>query len=291
MSEFTVGGLQIDRIAEFGGPFPLQDFLIGLPKGAFDQEADWLGPDYFDKASGLVILSSHSWVIRTRHHKVLIDTCVGNHKPRPIQAFNQIETPYIARLAAVGLSPDDIDFVMCTHLHFDHVGWNTRLENGRWVPTFSNARYVFGSREFENIQALAFSPDPHGEGIIYNDSILPVVESGQIVLAEDGYALDDNLVMEASPGHTPGHMVIRAKGQGKTGLFAGDVIHHPLQAKYPDVNTMFCADPELASATRRRYLGECADHGHLLIPAHLGAPHYGRISRDGDAFRFHPGHE
>ncbi|MBB6144161.1 glyoxylase-like metal-dependent hydrolase (beta-lactamase superfamily II) [Silvibacterium bohemicum] len=286
-----IGELQIDRVAEYALPFPPQDFFVGLSKDALNSEAGSLGPDYFDKTSGMVLLSSHSWVIRTKHHNVLIDTCVGNHKKRLIPAFNQIETPYLERLAAVSLSPDDIDFVICTHLHFDHIGWNTKLENGRWVPTFSKARYLFGSREFDNTQSLAFSPEPHGEDVIYKDSILPVAESGQMVLVEDGYALDDNLVMEAAPGHTPGHMVVRAKAHGKTVLFVGDLIYHPIQTRYPEVNTIFCADPQLAVATRRRYLGECADNGHLLAAAHLGAPHYGRISRDGDAFRFHPGHE
>jgi glyoxylase-like metal-dependent hydrolase (beta-lactamase superfamily II) len=291
MSGFNIGGLQVDRIEEVYGPLFPENFFVGLPLGAFDREADWLGPGHFDKASRMVMLSTHSWVIRTRHHNVLIDTCVGNHKHRPIPVFNQLEIPYIARLAAVGLSPEDIDFVMCTHLHVDHVGWNTKLVNGRWVPTFPKARYVFGSREFENTQAFALSAEPNGEDVIYNDSILPVVESGQMVLAEDGYAVDDSLLVEAAQGHTAGHVVIRANGQGKTGLFSGDLIHHPIQTRYPDVNTQFCADPVLAAATRRRYLGECADYGHLLLPAHFGAPHYGRVSRHGDAFHFHSGHE
>jgi glyoxylase-like metal-dependent hydrolase (beta-lactamase superfamily II) len=180
---------------------------------------------------------------------------------------------------------------MCTHLHVDHVGWNTKLENGQWVPTFSNARYLFGRKEFEFISRLIEAPDAEWDRGYYNDSILPVVEADQMDLVDDGYSLGDRLTLELSPGHTPGHMTIRADGKGQTGLFVGDALHHPLQIHYPEVISRFCTDPVSAVATRRRYLSECADHGHVLLPAHFGPPHFGRISRNGDAFRFHPGLE
>jgi glyoxylase-like metal-dependent hydrolase (beta-lactamase superfamily II) len=285
-----IGDLLVNRIEESCGPFwSSTDLLANLPEGAFDREMHWLAPNYFDTVSQLLNFSSHSWVVRTEHHVVLIDTCIGNDKPRWIPDVNMMRTPYVERLAAVGLTPGDIDFVMCTHLHVDHVGWNTRLLDGRWVPTFPNARYLFGRAEFDHVTSVATAQDPGTEGVFYNDSILPVVEADQMDLVEDGYTLDDNLVMEAAHGHTPGHMIVRAMTRGQTGLFTGDMVHHPIQIHYPDVNSRFCTDPDAAVATRRRYLSECAEHGHLLLPAHFGPPHFGRISRNGNTFRFDPG--
>lgn len=289
MSAFSIGSLEVSRVEDAYGPFFPRDFLVGVPSEAYDREASWLAPDHMDLGSGMLKLSAHSWVIRTKHHNILIDTCIGNHKSRPIPAFDRIETPYLAKLAAVGLTPADIDFVMCTHLHLDHVGWNTRLENGIWVPTFPKARYLFGKQEFEETKAFAFSSDPHGVDVVYNDSILPVEESGQMELVEPGYILDDSVSFEAAPGHTPGHLAVRASDQGETGVFLGDVIHHCIQCMYPDSHTMHCMDPATAAVTRRRYLNESADEGHLLVPAHFGAPFFGRAKREGEIFRFLPG--
>jgi glyoxylase-like metal-dependent hydrolase (beta-lactamase superfamily II) len=297
MLGFKLGGLQVDRVEELCGPmFPMGGFFAGFPENVLEREAEWIIPNHVEPTSGMMIASSHSWVVRTSHHTVLVDTGVGNNKPRPIPPFNELQTPYIERLAAIGLTPGDIDFVICTHLHIDHIGWNTRLENGRWLPTFPKARYVFGRMEYEHSAAIAASKEPTGKtnngvDVYYNDSILPIVEAGMAELVDDGYTLDDNLSMEAARGHSPGHMLIRVKDAGKTGIFCGDVIHNVLQVRYPDVNSNFCEDPAQAAATRHRVLSECADHGHLLLPAHLGKPHFGRISRADNAFRFHPGQD
>jgi glyoxylase-like metal-dependent hydrolase (beta-lactamase superfamily II) len=297
MGGFKIGGLQIDRVEElYGAMFPMGSFFTGFPEDVVEREAQWIVPNHVEPTSGMMIASSHSWVVRTSHHTVLIDTGVGNDKSRPIPPFNELQTPYIERLAAIGLTPDDIDFVICTHLHIDHIGWNTRLENGRWVPTFPKARYIFGRKEYEYSAAIAASEGPTGKtnngvDVYYKDSILPIVEAGKAELVDDGYTLDDNLSMEAAHGHSPGQMLIRVKDAGKTGIFCGDVIHSVLQVRYPDVNSNFCEDPVQAAATRHRVLSECADHGHLLLPAHLGNPHFGRISRADNAFRFHPGQD
>ncbi|MFK0159435.1 MBL fold metallo-hydrolase [Streptomyces sp. NPDC090499] len=288
-TDLMIGDLAVSRIEESCGPFWSTDLFANLPNGAFDREMHWLAPNYFDIESQLLNFSSHSWVVRTKYHVVLIDTCIGNDKPRWIPDVNEMQTPYLERLASVGLTPGDIDFVVCTHLHVDHVGWNTRLLDGRWVPTFPKARYLFGRQEFEHARRVATGPDPEWEGVFYNDSILPVVEAGQVELVDDGYTIDDSLVMEAAYGHTPGHMVVRATGLGQTGLFTGDMIHHPIQIHHPDVNSRFCMDPDAAATSRRRFLSECADRGHLLLPAHFGPPHFGRISRNGVTFRFEPG--
>ena len=283
-----IGRLEVQRIEEFLGPaFPPAVFFPDLPADATERHKDWLVPRYYDPAQGLFVVSIHSWLIRTPHHTVLIDTCVGNHKERPdFPVFNQLNLPWVERLAAAGVAPEQVDFVMCTHLHVDHVGWNTRLENGRWVPTFPRAKYLFGRQEFEHWTGAGA---PEGGRAVIGDSVLPVVEAGLSELVDDGYCLDDTLTVEPTHGHTAGHVMIRARSGGSTGLFSGDAMHNPIQCCYPDVNSGFCEDAAAARASRRRILEESAERGHLLLPAHFGAPHAGRVRADGDAFRWLPG--
>ena len=222
---------------------------------------------------------------------MLIDTCTGDHKERPgFTQGNQLSLPYLERLAEKGLRPEDIDYVMCTHLHLDHVGWNTRLQDGRWVPTFPKARYLFGKTEYDAFNPVTGpgDPNPVNQGA-FEDSVQPIAEAGQMQLVDDGYTLDDELTVEAAPGHSEGHVVIRAQSQDETGVFLGDVLHSPLQCCYPDVNSAFCQHPESARLTRRRLLAEAAEQGHLLLPAHFPAPHAGRVTVNGAGFRFHPG--
>lgn len=292
MKPFNIGQLVIDRVEESCQPaVPPSYFLKGLPADAIERHRDWLVPNFFDTVTGLVPLSVHTWVVRTSRHVVLIDTCTGNHKQRPGFAHgNNLSLPYLERLAEKGLRPEDIDYVMCTHLHLDHVGWNTRLQDGRWVPTFPKARYLFSRTEYDafNPATGPGDPNPVNEGA-FEDSVLPVAEAGQMLLVDDGYTLDDELTVEAAAGHSEGHVVIRASSGGDAGVFLGDVLHSPLQCCYPDVNSAFCQHPDAARHTRRRLLQDAAEHGHLLLPAHFPAPHVGRVTADGDGFRFHPG--
>ena len=286
----TIGQLQIDRVEEFcAAVVAPQELLSGLPDDAVSRHADWLLPDCIDPGSGRMITSVHSWLVRTRHHTILIDTCYGNDKTRPsLPAADHLDTPWLARLAQKGVHPDEVDFVMCTHLHSDHVGWNTQLKDGRWVPTFPNARYIFSRKEYEHWRSNLSNADTWGQGGVFEDSVLPCMEAGLVTLVEDGFSLDDNLMVEAAPGHTLGNAIIRARSQGSTGLFSGDCMHTPLQMAYPDVNTVVCEEPALARQTRRRILTECAEHGHLLLPAHFPPPFVCRVSAAGDAFRYHP---
>ena len=159
-------------------------------------------------------------------------------------------------LAAAGVMPGEVDFVMCTHLHVDHVGLNTRLDSGRWVPTFPRAKYLFGRQEFEHWTGEG--APAMGRAVI-QDSVLPVVEAGLSQLVDDGYCLDDMLTVEPTHGHTAGHVMIRARSGGTTGLFIGDAMHNPIQCCYPDVNSAFCEDPDAARVKRRRILGESAE--------------------------------
>jgi glyoxylase-like metal-dependent hydrolase (beta-lactamase superfamily II) len=279
---WRIGELKVHRVEELCEPvFPVEQFLQDLPADAVMRNLDWLVPNFIEPTTMRAIMSSHAWVIQTPHHNMIIDTCWGNDKPRDIYGGN-FDLPWLDRLGALGLTPEDIDFVMCTHLHADHIGWNTRLLDGRWVPTFPNARYLFGRKEFDYWSNC----EDNNQVIAFEDSVLPCIEAGLATLVDNDYAIDDTMIMEDAPGHTAGNMVVRACSNGMTGIFSGDVFHVPIQFRYPDVNSIACSLPEEARATRRRLLDECAEHGHLLLPGHFPAPFAGRAKRDQDAYLF-----
>jgi glyoxylase-like metal-dependent hydrolase (beta-lactamase superfamily II) len=280
-SYFQIGDLRVARVEESCQPaFPPDVMFPDLPSEALQRHLQWMAPNYYDPQAGLLVASIHSWVVRTRHHTILIDTCGGNHNERrAFPPLHQLDSPWPERVAALGLAPEQIDFVMCTHLHLDHVGWNTRLKDGRWVPTFPNAKYLFDRKEYEHWNDMPVGSRSVNEGVMEDLS--------QFV--EDGYTVGDMLTVEATPGHTPGHVMIRAKGGAATGLFTGDIMHSPIQVPYPGINSGFCEDPAQALAVRRAALSEAAEHNHLLLPAHFGPPHVGRVRRDGETFAFVPG--
>lgn len=287
MNNFLVGGVQVQRIEEMLGPAaPVKDFFREYSEDEFKRHAQWLAPNFYEPSSGKLVTSIHSWLVRTDHHLVLVDCCSGNHKPRPGMArYDMLNTSYLERLKAVGVEPEDIDYVMCTHLHVDHVGWNTRLLDGRWVPTFPNAKYVFARSEHDfwcdNAKKEATS---QGLKNVYNDSVLPVVESGKAVLFDNNYGLDDCLTLLPAPGHTPGHIRIDLTSRNQSAVFCGDVIHSPLQVALWHWNTVFCSDPKQATQTRHDVLAHCAETGALLMPIHFGTPFVSHIKSRGDAF-------
>lgn len=286
-----LGGLEILRIEEMCVPFNRpEEFLVGLPPDAVEAHRSDLVPHHID-ANGLTMVSFHSWVLRAGGRHILIDACLGNHKNRPgLPPGHQIETPYLANLAAAGLRAEQIDFVFCTHLHVDHVGWNTRLENGRWVPTFPNARYLFSKREFDFwSQSLKTALPQAFQECVIEDSVIPVFEARQAELVQDGFEISPNITVESAPGHSPGHAMVRARTRERQAVFSGDVVHHPLQIFYPEVNSFACLDPAQSRQTRRRVLEECASEGHALFPAHFGAPHVCHVKNHGRGFSYHPG--
>ena len=288
MTTRRIGDIEVTRIEERHGPgFAPQQLLRDWDPALLDEHADWLSPNYFDLATGRFMSSIHSWLIRTKHHTILIDTCVGNHKHRPhFERFHMLDTPYLDRLRAAGVTPEEIDYVMCTHLHVDHVGWNTRMVDGRWVPTFPNAKYVFSRVEREYWDPAVNKALPPVNAGVFEDSVLPVIASGQAQLVEMTDRLGDNLLVEPAPGHAPGHVVFRLLDQGQEGVFVGDVMHHPLQIYRPEMSSQFCTDPAQAEASRRRVLEHCADCAARVFPAHFGAPHVGWVRRKGTGFRF-----
>jgi len=293
---WTIGTTSVARVGEQIGfaSFPPEQFFPDLDRALLERHRAWLVPDHYSPEHDRLVTSVHSWLIRTPRHTILVDCCGGNHKERPgAPRFHRLDTPWLEHLRAAGATPEDIDIVLCTHLHADHVGWNTQLRDGRWVPTFPRAKYLFSRRENEfgdprrNPVADA---DPQ-RGPAYRDSVLPVIEAGQAVLIDGAHAIDDAMLVEPAAGHTPGHVVLKLADRGERALFCGDALHHPLQVYAPHWNSRFCELPEEARVTRRRLLGHCAGDGALLFPVHFGAPHVAAIAAAGEAFalRFVPG--
>ena len=287
----AIGGITYHRVVETEGP----DFAAGFLLPDATQEAlaphrSWLAPRFLDPASDKLVMAVQSYVLRTARHTILVDSCVGNHKERRFHApwSHRASIAYLDRLAAIGLAPGDIDFVMCTHLHADHVGWNTTLVNGRWTPTFPNARYVFARTELDHWMALNRKGKKFSDGCI-DDSVLPVLEAGQAQVVDDDYAFDDEIWFEPTPGHTPGHIAINLASQGCRAVLSGDVCHTPLQCREPGWSAVGCGDPVRSAATRRAFLDAHCETATLVMTAHFPSPSVGRVRRHGEAFDFVPG--
>ncbi|HEU0156727.1 MAG TPA: MBL fold metallo-hydrolase [Stellaceae bacterium] len=283
-----IGDFEIHRVTEYEGPFfPPADFFPDFDPEVVRANADLMGPRLIDPATGRLVFSFHTFVIKTGHHTILVDSCLGNDKERPTRPqFHRMHSNFLADLAAAGVQPEAVDFVMCTHLHWDHVGWNTRLANGSWVPTFPNARYVMARREYDHWQNLHKGGEDTPHRRAFEDSVLPVVRTGQSQLVDDDFALEDGLWFEAAPGHTPGNVVIHARSGTDRALFLGDVLHHPLQCLRPEWSTMACTDRDLSRQTRMRLVEEHAERGTRLLPAHFPTPTAGHIRRHNSTYRY-----
>jgi len=283
----NVGSVRVDTVVELATvPLAFAHFLPDSTPEAIAAEAEWLRPRFADASLTHGLLSFHTYVLRSDTCTILVDTCIGNDKDRGGHAgFHRLTTGWLRDLQQLGVAPESVDYVMCTHMHGDHVGWNTRLSNGRWVPTFPNARYVFARSEFEH-RARLRETKPGGDYGVYADSILPVVESGQVDLVDSDHELEGLLRLEAAPGHTPGNVVIHLQPGREHAVLSGDVIHHPLQVKYPEWSAAFCEDPAASAACRRRFVEAHADTETLILPAHFPAPTAGYIRSHGNRWRY-----
>jgi glyoxylase-like metal-dependent hydrolase (beta-lactamase superfamily II) len=285
-ARIQIGSIIIQRVVEQEGPFfDALQFFPTLTNELLAENRAWLKPTFLD-AEDKLVLCIQSYLVQTPDHNILIDSCVGNHKPRPTRAFWHMLTSdrYEKNLAACGLNAGDIDFVMCTHLHPDHVGWNTRLENGRWVPTFPKARYMFADRE------LAFwivrqKEDPAACPWV-TDSVLPIVAAERADIVKSTHAFDDLVALIPTPGHTIDHYSVRVGKPGADALITGDMIHSPLQARYPELSARPDYDGKQAAETRRKVFGQICDTSTLVCTAHFPSPSIGRLVRWHDAFDF-----
>jgi glyoxylase-like metal-dependent hydrolase (beta-lactamase superfamily II) len=286
---FKIGDIEVHRIEEHIIYEPMTLFPAFQQEG-LEKNLGWLKPHYYDAVKAMFPTSVHSWLLKTPKLTILIDACGGNNKTRPISPrFHQLNTPYLDRLKAAGVTPEQVDYVILTHLHIDHVGWNTKLENGKWVPTFPNAKYLMSrvERDAHDPQRGA-KEKPEGVNLPFIDSVQPILDAGLAQLVDGNEKLFDGMELVQIPGHTPGMIALKVHSRGQEALFAGDIAHQPIQIAYPDWSTKYCSDPKQAAASRRKVFDYCAETGSLLLPVHFGWPYCGRITRKGDDYSFVP---
>jgi glyoxylase-like metal-dependent hydrolase (beta-lactamase superfamily II) len=286
-SAIRLGEITIERVIEQQAPvFDPLEFFPSLSKELLEENRSWLQPTFLDPGTGKLVLCFQSYIVRTPHHNIMIDTCIGNHKPRPQRPMWNMQTSdrYEKGLAATGLTFQDIDYVMCTHLHVDHVGWNTRLENGRWVPTFPKAKYVFADRELAHWSQKQ-KEDPANHPWI-TDSVLPIVEAKRSEVVKSNHALNDLVQLIPTPGHTIDHFSVHVGKPGQDAVITGDMIHSPIQARYPDLGMRADYDSKQAGVSRRELFGRFCDTSTLFCMAHFPSPSTGRLSRWDGGFKF-----
>lgn len=283
MKDVTLGRLRISRVYEGDGVIPLSTALPAVTDRDLARLKAWYwDPDLADAASEAnVRISVHSFVLRVDGRNVLVDTCCGNDKQRSLESVSHLKSPYLENLARVGLRPEDIDLVLCTHLHFDHVGWNTRLKDGSWVPTFPKARYLFGKRDIEFFSKQRHEAT-HREA--FDDSVAPILDAGLADLVDQGARvhreIGDGIWLEDASGHSPGNLCVVAECGAGRAIFSGDCFHHPVQIVRPDATFFADENPAKASATRQRLLGEYANTDAIFFPAHFTGATAGRVERD-----------
>jgi glyoxylase-like metal-dependent hydrolase (beta-lactamase superfamily II) len=281
VNRLDVGQVRVSAIVERAGPTRPTWLLPDATPEAVERHRGWLAPHFLDD-KGRFLQSIHTFVVRTPALTVLVDTCVGNDKDRGGRPpFHMLHTAFLEDLRAAGVAPESIDVVLCTHLHVDHVGWNTRLERGRWVPTFPRARYLFARREWEH-----WSAERDDDTVrIMADSVTPIVEAGLATLVEADHRISDELWLEPTPGHTPGHVSVRLRSGDADAVITGDLMHHPIQMAEPQWCSHFDVDPEQARKTRRAFCERYADRPVTVLGTHFHHPTAGRIVTHGPAWR------
>ncbi|MDP8984525.1 MAG: MBL fold metallo-hydrolase [Pseudomonadota bacterium] len=283
--EFAIGDVAVSVVTDFERvELPIARFLPDADRDVLAAARDFLEPEHAVLDRDTLSLAIQSFVLRVAGRTILIDPCVGEHKPRPTQPDWNLRsaTGYLSRLSTAGVRPDEVDVVFCTHLHSDHVGWNTQLVDGRWVPTFPSARYLIGRSEMAHWQALlaqAAAPYP-----ALQDSVLPVVQAGQVDLIDDGYEPAAGISLIPLPGHTPGQMGLHLHRGGERAVFCGDAIHSPIQVLHPGWSAGLDTDRNRSRLTRLSLLQSLAENHGWLVPAHFRGTHRARIRAVGEGF-------
>jgi glyoxylase-like metal-dependent hydrolase (beta-lactamase superfamily II) len=276
---WNVGRVKITKIVELETTGSTR-FILPQATREEIRKLPWLIP-HFATEEGRLKMSIHSLVVETPTRRIVVDTGLGNDKEgRTVPAWNNRNAPYLETMTEAGFPPDSIDTVLCTHLHVDHVGWNTRLVGGKWVPTFANARYVFGRAEYEHWRD--HSEQPH-QVAVFNDSVKPIADAGKADLVASDSRLCDEITLIPTSGHSPGHMSVHIRSDGEEALLTGDVAHHPCQMAHLDWSSSVDSEPVQSAVTRRELFSRFADTPTLVIGGHFDA---GRIQRDGGGFKF-----
>ncbi len=287
---WTIGGVEVTRVFEQAPAVPFANLLRGTSLGGLDRHRSWLEP-HFVTASGDAQLSIHAFVVRSEGLTIVVDTCVGDAKNLKIPGMGGLSTGFLDRFEATGTSRESVDVVLCTHLHFDHVGWNTMLVDGRWVPTFPRARYLFSRTEWDHWSGTEASsaqarlePD-----LVLAESVRPVVEAGLMDAVDVDHRITGEVSLEPTPGHTPGHVSVRIDSQGASAVITGDCVHHPVQLAEPTWGASADLDFEGAVATRRAFVDRHG-HGTLVLGSHFAPPCAGwiRSGEDGTWFEAAP---
>lgn len=275
-----IGDVEVWRLLEIHAPFMAPKDIYPTAGPDVRQIVEAHVPGGVCAQTGLLILPVQGFLLKTPKHNILVDSCVGNDKTVPARAdwHQRSGTRFMASLTAAGLDVGDVDFVMCTHLHTDHIGWNTRLQDGRWVPTFPNARYLMPRADEED----------HRErnSDMYVESVLPVIEAGQADLVEAGQTLGDHVTLIPTPGHTPGHVSVEVKSGDHRAVITGDALHSTVQCWHPEWHFKYDADAEMAVSSRRALLENASESGCLVLGSHFALPSLGRVKAEKGAFRW-----
>lgn len=278
---WQIGKVRITRVMELGGPpFPGTFMFPQCTAGCVQQHA-WLRP-HFANDEGKLFGSVHSFIIESQGRRIIVDTCVGNDKERTVKAWHKLQGPFLDKLAEAGFPADSIDTVLCTHLHVDHVGWNTRWDGERWVASFPRARYLFARKEWEHW--ISEQADHH-DGPVMEDSVKPIVDAGLAELVASDHRITDEVWLEPTHGHTPGHVSVRIRSGGEEAVITGDLMHHPIQCSEPDWGNRFDVDGEAARRTRHDFLKRHADTPVLVMGTHFAPPTAGWVLPYGNAWR------
>ncbi len=285
VKHWQVGDVRITRIVELAR---FRDDIGMLLKDATPEilapHLSWLKP-HFVLDDGHILMQWQAFAVQTPTRTMMIDTCIGNDRQRFFNIFSDMQTSFLEDLIASGIDPAKVDTVCCTHLHYDHVGWNTRLVDGKWVPTFPNAKYLFDTTEYAEIRDLQKANDWHAGHL--SDSIDPIVAAGlHEFIPAPGYHVCDEIWMEHTPGHTSGHCAIHIESKGEHAIITGDLMHHPVQCAIPHHHSNFDHYPEVAVNTRVKFMGDVGQGRILVIGSHFSDPTAGWIVPDGDAWRF-----
>src|SRR5216683_4752230 len=274
MNSLKIGNVRITRLQEQEPVWPGTMILKNAVADSVKLEGEWLEPFCKD---GSFRLSIHALLVESDGKRILVDTCVGNDKKRPgFAEWSDLHLPFLQNLEKAGVTRDSIDTVLCTHLHLDHVGWNTMLENGKWVPTFPKARYLMVKREWEHWNK--YDEMPYFK-LAIDDSVRPIIEAGRAELVDNGHRLTSDVWLESTPGHTPGHTSVRISSGGDDAVITGDMMHHPIQIAHPDWVCEFDNDPTMASATRRAFVERYCDQPVTVVGTHFAGPTAGNIVR------------
>ncbi len=284
--KWKVGDTTITKITEIVFP----EFSDVIPAATPDvvKKVKWLFP-HFVTPEGMLSMSIHSLIVDTPGATLIVDTCIGNGRNRdPLEVMSRLSTSYLEDMIAAGYKPDGVDYVLCTHLHLDHVGWNTHLVNGKWVPTFPNASYLMDKKEldfFGSIDEKAEDDFLQVQRRVFEESMQPVLDAGLAKPVEGPAKVCEGVRLIATPGHTPGHCSVIIESKGESAMITGDFLHHPIQFNDPGLVSPFDVDNDAAVATRRRVFGEYADTPTLIMGTHLAGPTAGKLVRDGDTYR------